>query len=309
MSKKINNKGLIERVRGMHDVMSNEYLIRKKIIEKAENIASFYGFEPIQTPHLERAELFTSAIGESTDIIEKEMYKLKTKGGDNLVLRPEGTAPIVRAYIEHGMQTKPQPVMLYYHGSFFRHERPQRGRSREFQQFGLEILGEENSIVDAIIIKTLLTILEEAVGIKPISVHINSIGDKECRKVYQKELTTYYKRKTNDLCKDCQYRLKSNPLRLLDCKNKECDEIKQGAPQIINYLCPGCTNHFKELLEILDASEVSYFLDQYLVRGLDYYSRTAFEFFLEENPDEEKMSLELGGGGRYDSLAHILGNK
>jgi len=311
MSTKINKKEVIEKVRGMYDILGDEYALRKKIIEKAESIASFYGFEPIQTPHLEKIELFTSSVGESTDIIEKEMYELKTKGGNKLVLRPEGTAPIVRAYIGHGMQNKPQPVMLYYHGSFFRHEKPQRGRQREFQQFGLEVLGEENSIMDALIIKTLLVILEEAVGIKPISVRINSIGDKECRKIYQKELTTYYRRKINNLCKDCENRLRSNPLRLLDCKNEKCIEMKQNAPQIINYLCQSCTNHFKELLEILDTSEISYYLDHYLVRGLDYYSRTAFEFFLEENSDTEnkKTPLELGGGGRYDSLASILSNK
>ncbi|MCF7835677.1 MAG: histidine--tRNA ligase [Candidatus Marinimicrobia bacterium] len=312
MATQNNKKEIIEKVKGMRDVLSEEYLFRKKIIEKAESIATFYGFEPIQTPHLEKVELFTASVGESTDIVEKEMYELKTKGGKRLVLRPEGTAPIMRAYLRHGMQNQPQPIMLYYHGSFFRHEKPQRGRQREFQQFGIEILGEADAITDAIVIKTLLVILEEAVGIKPISVRLNSIGDIECRKIYQKELLAYYKNKTNELCKDCKNRMKSNPLRLLDCKNENCEKIKQEAPQIINFLCPDCTAHFKDLLEILDTSEISYYLDHYLVRGLDYYSRTAFEFFIEDNSEETeegKKVLELGGGGRYDSLSKILSNK
>jgi len=304
-----NRKNAIEKAKGMHDVLRGEYFLRKKLIEKAENIASFYGFEPIQTPHVEKAELFTATVGETTDIVEKEMYELKMKGNDKLVLRPEGTAPIARAYIEHGFHTKPQPVMLYYHGSFFRHERPQRGRRREFQQFGLEILGEKDGIADATIIKTLLAILEETTGLKPF-VRINSIGDGECRKIYQKELVSYYRRKTERLCKDCKSRLRVNPLRLLDCKNEECVKMKQEAPQIINYLCQDCTNHFKSLLEIIDDSDVSYYFDHYLVRGLDYYSRTAFEFFVEEDPGTENAGLpplELGGGGRYDSLISALG--
>lgn len=311
----------VRRARGMQDVLGKEYFLQEKFIEKARAIAEFYGFRPIRTPHLEKVELFTSSVGEMTDIVEKEMYALKTKGGDKLVLRPEGTAPIVRAYFEHGMQSKPQPVMLYYHGSFFRHDKPQRGRSREFQQFGLEILGEKDSIADAIIIKALLSILEEAGGLKNISLHINSIGDKECRKTYQKDLAAYYRKRAKDICKDCDQRLKTNPLRLLDCKNEKCAEIKTEAPQIINYLCDECKDHFKSLLEILDSSGVSYYLDHFLVRGLDYYSRTAFEFFTEERREEGEKPLDnaqgkltensmaVGGGGRYDSLGSILMGK
>lgn len=306
---KISKKELVKKVRGMHDIIGKEYYLREKFIDKAKAIAEFYGFRPIQTPHLEKIELFTTSIGETTDIVEKEMYALKTKGGNKLVLRPEGTAPIIRAYLEHGMQSKPQPVMLYYHGSFFRHERPQKGRNREFQQFGIEILGEKDSIADAIVIKILLSILEEADGLKNISLRLNSIGDKECRKIYQKELVAYYRRKTKELCNDCERRLKTNPLRLLDCKNEKCAELKAGAPQIINYLCDDCKNHFKSLLEILDSSNVPYYLDHFLVRGLDYYSRTVFEFSLEAEEDEERKILEIGGGGRYDSLGAILSSK
>jgi histidyl-tRNA synthetase len=304
MPAKSKQKEPIKKAKGMHDILSAGYSLRKKIIEKSEKIAVFYGFKPIQTPHLEKIELFTSSIGEHTDIIEKEMYGLKTKGGDKLVLRPEGTAPIVRAYLEHGMHTKPQPVMFYYHGSFFRHEKPQRGRKREFQQFGLEILGEEDSITDAIVIRVLLAIIEEVAGLKNISVHINSVGCKECRKIYQKELIAYYRKKAKKICDNCNERLRTNTMRLLDCKDEKCSEIKPDAPQIINYICNACTKHFKNLLEILDASNTPYYLDHWLVRGLDYYSRTAFEFFA-----EDEKSLELGGGGRYDTLAAALGGK
>lgn len=303
MTAKYDKKELVKKAKGMHDILPREYWVRERLIEKAKTIASFYGFKPIQTPHLEKIELFTSAVGENTDLVEKEMYNLKTKGGDKLVLRPEGTAPIMRAYIEQGMQVKPQPVLLYYYGSFFRHDRPQKGRRREFQQFGIEAIGEANSIADAVVIKVLWAVLEEAAGLKPISLHLNSVGCKECRKIYQKEMTAYYRKRARSLCKDCLRRLKINPLRLLDCKEEKCGELKKEAPQIINYLCEGCTNHFKNLLEILEASGIQYNLDNYLIRGLDYYSRTAFEFFLEGEP------LALGGGGRYDGLSAILSGK
>lgn len=303
MSDSKNKKELIQKARGMNDIFSREYFAKEKMIEKAKNIASFYGFNPIQTPHLEKIDLFSSTLGESTDVIEKEMYSLKTKGGNKLVLRPELTAPIMRAYIEHGMQSKPQPVMLYSHGACFRHDKPQKGRRREFQQFDLEILGEKDSIADATIIKVALAILEEAIGIKSISVRINSIGCKECRETYKKELTSFYKKKTKEICKDCERRLKVNPLRLLDCKKEQCIKEKENCPQLMNHLCGECTSHLKDLLETLDASETPYYLDSCLVRGLDYYSRTVFEFFSEEN------NLELGGGGRYDFLSEILGNK
>ncbi|MDD5032795.1 MAG: histidine--tRNA ligase [Candidatus Pacebacteria bacterium] len=293
----------VQKAKGMHDILPKEYLLRKKFVEKAAAIAFFYGFKPVRTPILEKEELFTTTLGETTDIVEKEMYNLKTKGGDKLVLRPEGTAPMTRLYIEHGLHTKPQPVMLYYEGSFFRHENPQKGRRREFEQLGLEILGETDPITDATIIKTFLVILEEAAGLKPITLRINSVGCKNCRKAYLKELTTYLRKKSSYLCKNCNRRIKTNPLRILDCKEESCAKIKEEAPQIINYLCDPCKNHFKETLEVLDSSEIPYYIDHYLVRGLDYYSRTAFELTIEDD------SLVLVGGGRYDSLAKMLGGK
>lgn len=314
---------LLQTPKGMRDILPEEYSYYQDFYRKAEEIANYYGFQPIQTPHLEKIDLFTTTIGETTDIIEKQMYAVRTRGGDRLVLRPEGTAPVMRAYLKHGMHTRPQPVMLWYKGSFFRHENPQFGRFREFQSFGLEILGEENSIADATIIRVAATILEEA-GLKNFIVRINSIGDKECRGVYRKELMNYYRRKINHLCKDCKRRFRENPLRLLDCKEESCKELKQNAPQMINYLCPDCKTHFKEVLEVLDATNIPYRLDHYLVRGLDYYSRTVFEIFL-DSPDGETgekaeksestknlsplADFAVAGGGRYDYLSKVLSNK
>ncbi len=280
---------LLQMPKGMHDILPEDYPFYQNFFETGEKIANYYGFQPIQTPHLEKVDLFTAAVGETTDIVEKQMYTLKTRGGDRLVLRPEGTAPVMRAYLKHGMHTRPQPVMLWYKGSFFRHENPQFGRFREFQTFGLEILGEENSIADATIIKVTATILEE-LGLKNYIVKINSIGDKECRNIYRKELSAYYRRRINQLCKDCKRRLKENPLRLLDCKEEGCKELKKDAPQMINYLCSECKNHFKEVLEILDTLNIPYLLDPYLVRGLDYYTRTVFEFFLDEKEEQKEES-------------------
>jgi histidyl-tRNA synthetase len=306
-------------VKGMRDIIGDEYYAYEGFFEKASEVALYYGFRPIETPILEKMELFTSGIGEGTDIVEKEMYELKTKGGDHLVMRPEGTAAVMRAYTEHGMQSLSQPVMLYYKGPFFRHENPQKGRMREHRQFGLEILGTTKSIADATIIHTMMIILREA-GLKNIVFSINSIGDKECRPKYIRELTNYYKKCVGDLCSDCKRRLKENPLRLLDCKNTKCQELKESAPNSISNLCDECRIHFKEVLEYLEALDIPYRINNNLVRGIDYYTRTVFEiteekesFSEEEGVPEERgiptTPLSIGGGGRYDYLAKNLGSK
>jgi histidyl-tRNA synthetase len=320
-------------VKGMQDILGEEYYAFSGFYEKASEIAMYYGFKPIETPILEKEELFTSGVGVGTDLVEKEMYTLKTKGGDHLVMRPEGTAPIMRAYIEHGMQSWTQPVMLYYKGPFFRHENPQKGRSRQFQSFGLEILGSQKAIADATIIHTTMIILKEA-GLKNLVLNINSIGDKECRPKYVRELANYYKKHLGELCADCKRRIKENPLRLLDCKTPKCSEIKDGAPSSVTHLCDNCRSHFKEVLEYLEALSIPYRINNNLVRGLDYYSRTVFEiteetFEDEKNNNEETdgkedekkkankekepevvaTSLAIGGGGRYDYLAKNLGSK
>src|SRR3989344_5730871 len=319
---------MIRSPRGMHDMLYGDIAYLEKISEKARGIAEFYGFLPIQTPYLEQAELFLRPLGETSDVVEKEMYTLRTKGGDFLALRPEGTAPIVRAYFENGMGSFPQPVKLYYEGSFFRHEKPQRGRFREFRQFGAEVLGGDDAVLDALIIKIAYLILREiGFSAKNLLVRINSIGDKECRPIYKKELTNYYRKKFNYLCKDCKRRLKDNPMRILDCKEPECVEIKAQAPQMIEHLCETCKAHFKSVLEFLDEGQIPYLLDNYLVRGFDYYGRTVFEIFLEEpasnaahsvageenkktdGEPEAAAKIALAGGGRYDELAAILGAK
>ncbi|MBI2100329.1 MAG: histidine--tRNA ligase [Candidatus Vogelbacteria bacterium] len=297
--------------KGMRDIFGDEYYAYQGFFEKAAEIALYYGFTPIETPVLERESLFTAGVGEGTDIVDKEMYTLRTKGGDRLALRPEGTPPIMRAYFERGLQAEPQPVLLYYYGPFFRHDKPQRGRYREFHQFGLESLGSGKSISDAMIIKLFMLILQEA-GLKDLRLEINTIGDKECRPIFKRELTAYYRKHLRDLCDDCRERLKNNPLRLLDCKNPRCQVIKQSAPNPISYLCGDCKAHFKEVLEYLEMMGLPYEINNNLVRGMDYYSRTVFE--ISENlaviPGEEvTLPLTVAGGGRYDYLARALGNK
>ena len=299
--------------KGMRDLVDNSFYLFQGFFEKAAEVALYYGFKPIETPILEREELFNRGVGEGTDIVEKEMYTLKTKGGDHLTMRPEGTAPIMRAYLENGMQSLPQPVMLYYYGPFFRHENPQKGRYRQFYQFGMEILGSTKSINDASIIHIFNIILKEA-GLKNLRVQINSIGDTECRGAYRRELLNYYKKNVKNICADCRERLKTNPLRVLDCKNPMCQEVKTGAPESISFLCPACKLHFKEVMEYLDKFGINYEINSNLVRGLDYYSRTVFEILsdtevINENGTRTISTLALGGGGRYDYLSKALGGK
>ncbi|MEK7622223.1 MAG: histidine--tRNA ligase [Patescibacteria group bacterium] len=301
--------------KGMRDLIGEEFYRYQGFFEKAAEVVIYYGFQPIETPILESESLFYHSAGAHTDLIEKELYTLRTKGGDRLALRPEGTASVMRAYFEHGMQNQPQPLLLYYYGPFFRHDNPQRGRYRELRQFGLEVIGSDKSITDALIIRLTLIILAEA-GLPPLTVEINSIGDRDCRPIWRRELTNYYRKHVREICADCRERLKDNPLRLLDCKNAKCQNLKVGAPSIISYLCVPCKQHFKEVLECLEAMNIVYTINNNLVRGLDYYSRTVFEVSLpasENNSAGESdiptPGLSLAGGGRYDCLARALGSK
>lgn len=293
--------------KGMRDIMNEEFYSFQGFFEKAQEVAVYYGFKPIDTPMLEHDKVFTSGIGEGTDIIDKEMYTLKTKGGDHLALRPEHTASLMRAYIEHGMQTIPQPVMFYQYGPTFRHDNPQRGRYRQFFQFDLDSLGSDKSIMDALVIKVGMSILEEA-GATNLSISINSIGDKECRGAYLKELTSYYKKNISSLPAIDRERLKINPLRILDSKDPKTKEINEAAPDSISFLCPSCKKHFKEVLEYLEEMEIPYNINKNLVRGLSYYTRTVFEV-IEEKGGEDGTPLTIAGGGRYDYLARQLGSK
>ena len=302
--------GPLQVPKGTRDIWGDEYFAMHGLLEKASEIALYYGFSPIETPILEYEALFHPA-GEYTDMVQKEMYTLRTKGGGKLALRPEVTAPIVRAYIEHGMHALPQPVMLYYGGPVFRHDNPQRGRWREFRQFGLEILGTEKSVADAMIIRIFLTILEE-VGLKNISLEINSLGDKDSRGAYKRALGTYFKKYASDLSQNAKMLLVKNPLRLLDSKDAGMADLKKNAPQSIEFLQEPAKSHFKEVLEYLDALGIPYKIENTLVRGLDYYNRTAFEFketLPEEEGSPDARPLEFGGGGRYDYLGKMLGSK
>ncbi|MEK7480660.1 MAG: histidine--tRNA ligase [Patescibacteria group bacterium] len=296
-------KELASSLKGMHDILPEEERYYAHILGVARDIAEWYGFQTIALPHLEKTDLFEASVGEATDIVEKQMYSFHTKGGDAVTLRPEGTAPVTRAYLEHGMHTLPQPVKLFYSGAFFRHENPQAGRKREFYQAGLEIVGDTEPINDALVIRLFFLIARE-LGI-PLTFALNSIGDQECRPAYRKDLTAYYRRHLARLCGDCRRRFKINPFRLLDCKEETCRAIRERAPKMIERLCEPCKRHFDEVKEFLDAVHVPYEIDPFLVRGLDYYTRTVFESFVS---DHESADFALASGGRYDGLAKALGS-
>jgi len=300
------NKEPLYSVKGMRDILDNQYYQFQGFFEKAQEVAIYYGFKPIETPIVEYQNVFTSSIGEGTDIVDKEMYTLKTKGGDHLALRPEHTAGTMRSYIEHGMQALPQPVMLYNYGPVFRHDNPQKGRYRQFYQFDMDVIGSDKSILDALVIKTALTILSEA-GAIDLSVDINSIGDKECRASYIRELVSFYKKNINVLPTIDRERLKTNPLRILDSKEEKTIELNQNAPESISHLCPNCKKHFKEVLEYLEETGVPYSINKCLVRGLSYYTRTVFEIMQEDKETGKKITIT--GGGRYDYLSKQLGSK
>jgi histidyl-tRNA synthetase len=290
--------------KGMHDVLPSDEPYWEKIQSIAQSLATAYGFSKIETPVLEFAELYNKTSGEESDVVQKEMYTLKTKGGDFLALRPEYTPGIARAYMQHGLSRLGQPQKLFAMGPIFRHERPQLGRARQFTQIDLEVLGGVNDpIYDAEIIALFWDLLNE-LKIKNSIVKINSIGCRICRPVYKKQLTSYYKAHEKELCEDCVRRLKANPLKLLDCKEDACIKLKAKAPNFLDKLCVTCSGHFKAVLEYLDEVKIPYELDHHLVRGLDYYSRTVFEMYAEGN---EAQIGALPAGGRYDYLMETIG--
>ncbi|MEK7626994.1 MAG: histidine--tRNA ligase [Patescibacteria group bacterium] len=305
-------KSLTQLVKGMHDILPIDQIYIKRINNIVEMFADAYGFSRIDLPVLEYTDLFIRGTGKNTDIVEKEMYSFKTKGGDMLSLRPEFTPGMVRAYIEHGMHNLSQPIKLYTIGSLFRHENPQKGRYREHRQFNFDIFGGTDSALDAEIIFICWLILEN-LGLKDIVVKINSIGCNECKPVFRSALLAYYRSRSRKLCNNCSVRIKFNPLRVLDCKEEKCQQLKKNAPQVIDHICEDCKNHFKSVLEFIDEMGVPYFLDIRLVRGLDYYSRTVFEFVpkMQSNDGEADLLSQssIGGGGRYDNLVSDLSGK
>jgi histidyl-tRNA synthetase len=295
--------------KGMRDMMGDQYYALQGFFEKAQEVCEYYGLQPIETPTLEQEEVFTKGVGEGTDIVDKEIYRLK--GRDHLVMRPETTAGIMRAYIEKGMHSKPQPVMFYTYGPVYRHDRPQRGRYRQFWQFGVEIMGSTRAISDVMAIHLSHLILKEN-GIKDITMKINSLGDEDSRKEYVKTLTAYYRKHVNKMGATDRQRMKTAPLRILDSKDEAMIEINAEAPQSLSSLNTASKKHFKEVLEHLGQLGIEYQIDHKLVRGLDYYSHTVFEFFTKPEKDdkgEELKPLALGGGGRYDYLAKLVGGK
>ena len=290
--------------RGTSDILPKEQPYWRYIEQKVVNICQLYGYERIDVPAFEDTGLFSRSIGEETDIVQKEMYTFEDRGGNKITLRPEGTAPVCRAYLEHGMHNLPQPVKLYYIGSIFRYERPQAGRYRQHYQFGYEAIGDDDPALDAEVINMAWQFFS-CLDLRHLSLILNSIGCKKCRPEYLAALKSYYTNYIHDLCPDCKTRFKRNPLRLLDCKKPACQQITISAPKSTDYLCPQCDEHFNQLKRYLGLLEIPFKLDHCLVRGLDYYTRTVFEV----QPEAEGAQSTLGGGGRYDDLIEELGGR
>ena len=288
--------------RGTTDVLPDDQRYWRYVENTASQVAESFGYRRIDTPVFEDTNLYIRSIGDSTDIVEKETYTFSDRGGDSLTLRPEGTASVCRAYIQHGMHNMPQPVRLFYLCPNFRYERPQAGRFRAFHQFGIEAFGESDPYIDAEVIEVSWRFLT-SVGIDDISLRINSIGDSNCRPKYVDALQTYYQNYSQSLCPDCIRRLETNPLRLLDCKMESCQPVIQSAPKSTEYLCLPCNAHWVQLQEYLETTGIGYEIDNTLVRGLDYYSRTVYEI----TPPTERRTNVIAGGGRYDGLLEQLG--
>ncbi|MFA6790352.1 MAG: histidine--tRNA ligase [Parcubacteria group bacterium] len=295
---------LLQPPRGMKDILPGEQEYWNRIRQVLDKSYMRYGFQRIDTPLVEFTNLFIRSIGEGTDVVDKELYSFTTKGKDRVSLRPELTAGIARAYIQHGMNVLPKPIKLFSVGPVYRYDRPQEGRYREHWQANFDIFGEDDPVLDAQIMQLAYQVLT-SLGIKNIQFQVNTIGCADCRDGYVDMLTSYFESKKNKLCRTCKDRLKNNPLRILDCKEDKCVQVATNAPQTVNHLCEGCRNHFKNLLEYLDELEIPYMINPQLVRGLDYYTRTVFEIWTLE--DGKKKSL--GGGGRYDNLIANIGGE
>lgn len=295
------------RLRGMRDILFDEYRYWELVLKKASDLSKVYGFKRIEVPIIEKLEMYERSSGKSSDIVTKEMYSFIDKSNEKVALRPEITPSLVRAYVEHGMFNMPQPVKMFSIGASFRHDKPQAGRYRQFSQFDVEMFGEAGPVADAQVITLASNFFKELQ--LEVEVAINSIGCKDCRKNYVEKLVKYYKDRTRSpkLCLDCKKRIVKNPLRMLDCKEDKCVEMRAEAPQIVDSLCEPCRDHFTKVLEYLDELAIPYRLEPHLVRGLDYYNRTVFEFVSAE--EGEGRQTALGGGGRYDELVEFMGGR
>ena len=288
--------------KGTKDVLPQESYKWQFVEKTAREVAAKFNVKEIRTPTFEHTEVFLRGVGETTDIVNKEMYTFNDKGNRSITLKPEGTAGVARAFVENGMQSMALPVKLYYITQCFRYERPQAGRLREFHQFGVEILGAASPETDAEVILLAKAFLD-ALGVKNITLYLNSIGCKNCRAEYHNALKAYLRDNYDSLCDLCKDRFDKNPLRILDCKNPECKKITAGAPKITDYLCDDCRAHFIRVQNLLSASGVNFKLDPNIVRGLDYYTRTVFEFVSENIGAQGTVC----GGGRYDKLISEFG--
>jgi histidyl-tRNA synthetase len=294
---------MIQSLRGMNDILSEDYERFTYFIGVASKVASRYGFHFIETPLLEETALFKRSVGESSDIVGKEMYQFIDKGENDVCLRPEGTAGVVRAFIQKKLDKAGGIHRFFYHGAMFRYERPQKGRLRQFHQFGCESFGVESVYEDASMIMMVSDILNElGIGYR---LQLNSLGDNKCMPAYRENLVSFVKASEEHICEDCIRRLSTNPIRVLDCKNEKCQIIYKDAPKLKDNLCEECDADFEKLKSILEANGISYEVDTNLVRGLDYYSKTAFEFV----SDNIGSQSAIAGGGRYDRLVEFLDGK
>lgn len=289
-------------LKGMQDILPPDIYIWQKIEAAAKEIFPLFGFKEIRPPIVESTSVFTRSIGENTDIVEKEMYTFNDKAGRSISLRPEGTASVVRAYVENHLHNLPSPQKFFYSGPMFRYERPQSGRFRQFYQTGVELFGSSSPKSDAEVISMLGRFLEK-IGLEGLSFQVNSIGCEKCRPGYKEAVTGFFSDRLDNLCPDCRRRLNLNPLRILDCKVERCVEMKNGAPQIIDYLCEACKKHFDKLLSMLSVLGIKYTVNPEMVRGLDYYTRTTFEV----TSGSLGAQNAVAAGGRYDKLVKAFG--
>ena len=290
-------------MRGVHDILPAETAKWERVERTARRVFEAYGYEEIRLPVFERTELFARGIGEVTDIVQKEMYTFLDRAGETVTLRPEATASLLRAYIEHGLHVQPKPVRLYTMGPMFRYERPQAGRYRQFHQLNVEALGDEHPALDAQVIGMLVEFFRALELAGRLQLQLNSLGDAKCRPVYRERLLEYLRAHAAALCPECRERMERNPLRVLDCKNPACRRVLDAAPSVQEALCDDCRRHFADVREYLDAMAIPYVLNHRLVRGLDYYVRTTFELTTVELGAQNAVA----GGGRYDGLIELLG--
>ena len=293
---------MIQKPKGTKDLLPEESYIWQEVETKVKKVLESYNFKEIRVPVFEHTELFQRGVGETTDVVQKEMYTFDDKGGRSISLRPEGTAGVVRAYLENGMASMPSPVKLWYNMAMYRYENVQKGRLREFHQIGAELIGSSSYLADVDVILMANQIFK-ALDIPNIELNINSIGCPVCRSNYQKALKEFIGEKFDLYCDTCKTRFDKNPMRILDCKEKRCKEFNQGAPMMIDYLCDECKEHFENVKSMLNNLGVKYQIDSGIVRGLDYYTKTVFEFV------DEKSGLTALGGGRYDGLVEEFGGQ